>query len=1052
MLLAWIVLLPCAARADIEPSAQDPDKPISFSADQANRWQDGEFEVWWLRGHIEVSQAEITSIGDEAILWIKRDGELQERVTRLTSYIEGEVTVSQGPRPKPGERPQNGIQDRRWIYTFYSTLPPQNKIPTPGAEPAKKPAILDRALALRAQKLDDLVRQAQYVVPDPAQAPPPDAVRLPPITNTIPPSAVIDPNAVPPGALPPGALPPGAVVVPPALPAPNGPRKLDFYPRSRVPYQVDIVPTPGTNETILTLRNGVTMIVDNVPGQGTLDLAADNMVVWTAGITALTGSVLQAQDVPLEVYMEGNIVFRQGERKIYASRMYYNVQQQVGVILNTEIISDAPKFAGKMRLRADVVQQTGPGQFLAKHAFVTSSRMAKPGYRLQAGTIEYVDREAAAVDPLTGEARPPAPGMPAIETDRLLTSRNNLAFIGPVPVFYWPVFKSDLEESSFFIRNAKYKSDRIFGQQFYLTLNPFQLFGIKRRPGTDWSVSVDYFSKRGPAVGTAYKWQGPDFFGLQGPVRGFVDAWAIHDTGLDTLGSDRVNLLPEPARDPRGRALGRQRQYLPGGFVVTGQIGWISDRNFLEQYFENEWDRNPDYITDLELKRFRDNTSWSVLGSVRLNDWFTQTQWLPKADHFWLGQPLLGDRLSWFEHSSAGYANMKIAAQPTDPSEIAKFTYLPWENNVKGGRYFTTQEIDFPFTAGAVNVVPYGLGQLAHWDQDLSGNSVNRAYGQVGVRASIPFWATNPTYESTLFNVHGLAHKVLFEADANWADSNQDMTQLPLYDPIDDDNLEAFNRRFTFNTFGSPLNPPNARGIPVPPKWDPRYYAIRSGLGSSVTSASPELLQSLTAIRLNLRQRWQTKRGLPTARHIIDWITFDTGVSIFPQPDRDNFGQVIGLANYQFNWHVGDRVTLLSDGIFDFFQGGQKIVTVGAFLNRPPRGSLYVGFHSLNGPVVPGVLTPFNNQVLLASYSYRMSPKWVSGAGLSYNLAGKNIGENLTLTRIGESFLVSMGVNSDVSKNNFGFTFMIEPRFMPRTMLGRVGGAQIPLAGKNGLE
>jgi hypothetical protein len=238
----------------------------------------------------------------------------------------------------------------------------------------------------------------------------------------------------------------------------------------------------------------------------------------------------------------------------------------------------------------------------------------------------------------------------------------------------------------------------------------------------------------------------------------------------------------------------------------------------------------------------------------------------------------------------------------------------------------------------------------------------------------------------------------------------------------------------------------------VPAKWDPRYYAIRSGLGSSVTSASPELLQSLTAIRLNMRQRWQTKRGPLVSRHIIDWITFDTGVSVFPQANRDDFGQVFGLANYNFNWHVGDRTTLVSSGIFDFFQGGQKLVTVGAFLNRPPRGSLYVGFHSLNGPVVPNVLTPFNNQVLLTTYSYRMSPKWMSGAGLSYNLAGKNIGENLTLTRIGESFLVSMGVTADVSKNNFSFSFMVEPRFMPRTMLGRVGGAQIPIAGQNGLE
>jgi len=1031
------------ARADVELAAPDPDAPINFSADQANRWQDGEFEVWWLRGHCVVSQETTTAIGDEAIVWVMRDEMSGKRMTRVISYLEGEVTVSQGERPKPGERPTNGLQDRRWIGRFYSSLPVQNKIASPGGEPATKPALFDRALALRVQSNDQLVKQAQFVAPvGPAQvgpgemAPPPavgSSVPLPPITNVAPP--VIVDSQQPPG-----------IVVAPITPAAAGPRRLEFYGRSRVPFQAEISPTPGRDETIITIRSGVMMIVDDVAGQGKLDLSADNMVVWTAGLTNLVGPTLQAENVPLEIYMEGNIVFRQGDRVIYASRMYYNVREQVGVILNTEIITPVPKYAGKMRLRADVVQQTGPGRFIAKHAYVTSSRMASPGYRLQSGTIEYQDRQLAANDPITGQ---PMANGPAIESERLLTSRNNLAFIGAVPVFYWPVIESDLEESSFFIRRGSLKNDRIFGQQYYVTWDPYQLLGMKRLPGTDWSISTDYFSKRGPAIGTAFKWQGQDFFGIRGPVRGFVDAWVIHDHGLDILGSDRVNLPAEPNKDPRGRAIGRQRQYLAGGFQVSGQIGWISDRNFLEQYFENEWDKNKDYDTDLELKRYRDNTSWSILGSVRLNDWFTQTQWLPRADHFWIGQPLLGDRLTWYEHSSAAYANMRIAAQPTDPTEQAKFAYLPWENNVRGGRYFTTQEIDFPFTAGAVNLVPYGLGQLAHWDEDLTGSSVNRAYGQVGLRASLPFWATNPTYESTLFNVHGLAHKVVLEADANYADTNQDFTQLPLYDPIDDDNLEAFNRRFQFNTFGSP---PPPGSVPVPAKWDPRYYAIRSGLGSAVTTPSPELLQSLTSVRLAMRQRWQTKRGLPAARHIIDWITFDTGATIFPQANRDNFGQVIGLVNYDFRWHVGDRVTLLSDGIFDFFQGGQKLVTFGGFLTRPPRGSLYVGFHSLNGPVVPGVLTPFNNQVLLTSYSYRMSPKWVSSAGLSYNLNGKNIGENLTLTRIGESFLVSLGVNADVSKNNFGFTFMVEPRFLPRTMLGRVGGAQIPIAGQHGLE
>ena len=217
------------------------------------------------------------------------------------------------------------------------------------------------------------------------------------------------------------------------------------------------------------------------------------------------------------------------------------------------------------------------------------------------------------------------------------------------------------------------------------------------------------------------------------------------------------------------------------------------------------------------LKQYRGNSTWDIMGSARVNDWFTQTQWLPRLDHYWIGQELLNDRLTWYEHSSLGYANMLIAARPTDASEEAKFNWLPWEANVHGGRYFTTQEIDFPFDVGPVNVVPYALGQLAHWDETLQGvpnfrepaGAMNRAYGQFGVRATMPFFNVDPTFQSSLFNVNGLAHKAIVDVDAYWAGTTQDFQNLPLYDPIDDDNIEAFNRRFATNTFNSNVVPAN---------------------------------------------------------------------------------------------------------------------------------------------------------------------------------------------------------------------------------------------------
>jgi hypothetical protein len=106
---------------------------------------------------------------------------------------------------------------------------------------------------------------------------------------------------------------------------------------------------------------------------------------------------------------------------------------------------------------------------------------------------------------------------------------------------------------------------------------------------------------------------------------------------------------------------------------------------------------------------------------------------------------------------------------------------------------------------------------------------------------------------------------------------------------------------------------------------------------------------------------------------------------------------------------------------------------------------LYVGLRSTEGPI--------SSNVLALSTSYRMSEKWIATAGLTtdFSKAG-NLGQNVAFTRVGESFLIKVGFNYDASRDNFGMNFGIEPRFLPSSRLGRVGGVQIPPAGALGLE
>ncbi len=845
---------------------------------------------------------------------------------------------------------------------------------------------------------------------------------------------------------------------------PAGARRVRVYPRSDVPVQASWSRDPATNQWVAVVDSGANVIVDvneQVPGIGhvsTIDIATDRLVIWTSGLKeseVASGRMVQDERTQLEFYMEGNIVFRQGDRTIYADRMYYDVPNNVGTVLNADVLTPVPKYAGKLRLHADVLRQTARDRYLAQNAFITSSRLGEPTYRLQSGEVYFEDIQKPLVDAVTGQPLVDPNGQPIVDHEKLATASNNLLFLGPVPIFYWPVIATDLNEPTYYIRRARLRQDNVYGTQVLTNWNGYQLLGIRDKPaGTDLDITLDYLGLRGFGYGGTFAYDRPELFGIPGHVGGLLDYWGIQDHGTDNLGQGRSDVPPEASY--RFRLFGQHRQLLPYDLQVSAELGWISDRNFLEEYYKREWDELKDETTGVELKQFLGNSTWSLSADVRLNDFFTQTEWLPRADHFWLGQSVF-DSLTWYEHSTAAYARFQHTSIPENVSvgpvvgAAGPFNYLPWEQyDVQGERFTTRQELDWPFQLGAVKLVPYALGEAAHWGADQAGDPLNRLYGQAGVRASLPMWSVDPTADNDLLNVHGIAHKVVFDVEFSYAQANQNLQDLPLYDPLDDDSIEAFRRRFMTTTFGVPSMitvPPGAPpgSILIPPQFDERLYALRSGMQSWVTSPSTEVADDLTLVRLGAHQRWQTKRGPVDNRRILDWITMDTNVTIFPDPNRDNFGQTVGLLDYDFSWHVGDRLTLVSNGIFDFFNQGQTIVSVGGFLTRPPRGSLYAGFRILDGPI--------HSDVLSLSYSYWMSPKWISTFGTSIDFGQQgNIGQNFSITRVGESFLISAGFNVDAARNSVGAILMVEPRFLPKNRLSNIAGAEIPPAGATGLE
>jgi hypothetical protein len=1011
----------------IEVPSVDPGEPVTIAATQAARWTEGSYDVWHLTGGVRIVQGATEATAHEAVVWIEQDpgavddseadGPTAPPLRGMLVRMAGNVQV----RSRDGEEAVSSVRGPRWAGRFWMlrdpTLDFQSVVPAAGTppvyeEPAEPIALVSAAEP--AEPVESPIEKTQY---SEFGAP---------------------------------AAPPVAVAVPT--------RRLRAFPRSSVPLNIRWFPSPSGGEWIAVITSGVNLVVDGVDPAGPLDISADRLVIWTRGQSQpdLNGAAAQSADTPLELYMEGNVIFRQGQRVVEAVSMFYDVPRSSGVITGATVLTPVDNYSGLVRLRADVLRQVDRSRFVAERTGLTSSRLGVPTWEFRSRQLELTDEQVPMPGPFGQPVVDPVTGEPAVAHEQFITSRGNTVTLGGVPVLWWPVLATNAKKPTFYINRAQVKNDRIFGTQILTSWDAFQVFGVRRPPaGVDWNFDVDYLSLRGPGFGTSLLYNRPEFLGLGTPANGIADAWFVFDSGLDNLGLYRRTFTYPgyPGSTFRGRSFWRHRQDLGGspdsffgGWQARGTAGWISDMNFLEEYYEAEWEEGYEQRTWLDLRRPVDNRELRLLASVRVNPFFTQTEWWPRLDHFTMGQPLLRDAVTWYERSSVAYAKQGLPQTPTAGQGLSIWTLLPYESNVIGERLATRHELDLPFQAGVVKLVPYALGELGHWGQDLTQSPINRAYGQVGIRSSLPMWTADNDIESQLWNVHGLAHKVVFEAEFSYADATQDVSQFPLYDQIDDDTINQYRRNIPYWDYGAIPGQPTPLGSPFifgpQGKYDPRYYAIRRGMGGWVTGPT-EIANDLTAFRVAARQRWQTKRGPLGNRRIIDWITFDVDGEFFPSTSQ-NFGETLGLWQYDFRWHVGDRTTLLSTADVDFFSGGQQLYTVGAFLNRTPRGSFYIGFNQFGGPISASVLT--------SSYTYRMSPKWASSFGTAVNLAGANIGQNFQLVRIGESFLMTFGFNVDYSRNNVGVTFNLEPRFLSRTQFASRTGLDVPMAGAYGLE
>ena len=1000
-----------------------PDTPADNPGARANAVVE---TVSLLRVNVTLRQGGTTITAPLGVLW-RRPDPAGGGAERATVYLEGGVRLDELGRT-------------RTLPSVVLDLPPGPVTFAADAElngaPAAEDPLLTRALRQRAGR--DGTRTAR-------RGPPDSSLRDPLADVPVPGSRPLAP-VVPPGALGIGAFGNGRPVG-----AAGGVRRLRLLPRSAVPPSVKSFESDRTipPEQVTVVTGGVRLLVDGlalpgapsfadpVPGEpeDQVSLEANNVVVWTraAGAGGITPGVprVQPTDFPLTVYLEGDIVVRQGTTVIRADRAVYDIRADRGLILNAELTAAVPNLGGTVRVRARELRQLADDRFRAVDAWTSTSPFGVPGYRLQSREL-YLEPRIDEVPRATGE--------PVVDpvTGRLTTKSNwirsydnrlilNNPVTGDVPVLAAPYIAGPAEDPNIPVRNVRLGNSAERGLELELTLDPFALLGAQRPTGVNADLLLGGYTDRGVSAGVRGNYVRDDLFGLPGVGSGDGIAWVLQDDGLDRLGRFRRDI--EPTQNFRYRLRHRHQQLLPDDFLagrsrLIGEFGKRSDINVLEAWWENDWDRGPDEDTRVYGTGSFDNYgfsnwAWEAEAAVRLNDFETDTGWYPKLDLYALGEPLLGGLVTYSQHSSAGYGDLDPADYPEGLGYQINplFTDLPYVDDVRGGVFLTRHELTAPMWAGPLNVTPFVMGEGAYQQEGLGGDDAVRGVLSGGVRAALPFSRVWRGVRNRTLGLNGLAHKVRLEAEYRATGTTTPLGEFAQYNALDDDPQQQFRARIPRSILGLPP------GTFVPDEIDPRMYGVRTGVGLDVTSPVWELVQDQQVLRLAARQRLQTKVGAPGFERIKDWMTLDVGLSIFPNADRDNFGETVGLLRADYAWNVGDRTRFLAGATYDFYDDAPRQWNLGFLTQRTRRGSAYVGLRRTEA------LGQENTQ-LVSSYSYRLGPKWSATASNYLDLdQTQNSGQSLTVTRIGADFNVSVGGRYNNARDDAAFVFQIEPRF-----------------------
>jgi lipopolysaccharide assembly outer membrane protein LptD (OstA) len=439
---------------------------------------------------------------------------------------------------------------------------------------------------------------------------------------------------------------------------------------------------------------------------GLLELQADNAVVWYVEMAEADRREQTIESMISEnikaVYLSGDVVMTYGQRTVRAEEIYYDFEQHKALAVKAVMRNFDVKRGIPIYVRAEKLRQLAENKFSAENIILTSSEFYQPQISLNASNVIIID--TTPVDERTGRL---SDGSYDVEMRDVRFKVEDTTF------FYWPFLRSNLERPDVPLKSVDVGHDDVWGTSVETRWYLARLLGLQEKEGTDSTLALDYYSKRGLGSGAEIDYAQEDYFGR-------LSGYIIDDHGEDRLGRHRTRRDLEPPRELRGRFLWQHRQFLPYDWQLTSEVSYISDEHFLEGYYRNEYDMGKEQETLVHLKRIEDNWGLAFLGKGRINDFSDKLEELPSAEFHWTGQSLFDDKFTFYSDSLVSRFRQRLASGSTSTVSEEFYTFMS-----------ERAELDMPMMLGFGKVVPFVAGTVAFEDgsgfyTDIDGGPAGR--------------------------------------------------------------------------------------------------------------------------------------------------------------------------------------------------------------------------------------------------------------------------------------------------------------------------------------